>query len=68
MVVDIKQDHLRKSKATIKALALKGTQHVMKTKDTEDETLTLKLAMDELFCASFNVVFTQLTIMSSLTF
>lgn len=29
---------------------------------------TLKLEMDELFAASFNVSFTQLTIMSSLTF
>lgn len=34
----------------------------------ETKAFTLKLEMDELFSASFNVSFTQLTIMSSLTF
>ena len=33
-----------------------------------DKHVTLKLEMDELFSASFNVSFTQLTIVSSLTF
>lgn len=69
MNIKTKMGRLRETKGIIKSLALKVTSQVMGTHGrTEAENFTLKLEMDELFCASFNVSFTQLTIMSSLTF
>lgn len=57
-------------RGSFKHLALKVTFicHQNSVLLQETGAFTLKLEMDELFSASFNVSFTQLTIMSSLTF